>query len=59
MHDLPTDPVQHEVGRMSVSESQNVTDHGHDGQGASVIGASLEPNLGLSSPRFVGFGIDL
>ena len=57
MHDLSTDPIQHEIRRMSIPKSQNVTNHGHNGQGASVIGAPLEPNLELASPHSLDLGL--
>lgn len=49
--DLAGDAVEHEVAGVPVAEAEDVADHGHDGEGAGVVGATLEPGLG-------GFGFE-
>jgi len=34
------------LGGLPVSQSQDVAHHGHDGQGAGVVGPPVEPHLG-------------
>ena len=45
MHDLASDTIKHEIGRMSVAQTKNVANHGHDSERARVVGTSVEPCL--------------
>jgi hypothetical protein len=48
--DLAGNPVQHQVTRVAIAETQNIPDHGHDGKRARVVGTAIEPRL-----RTLGF----
>mmetsp|Transcript_38512 Transcript_38512/g.53470 ORF Transcript_38512/g.53470 Transcript_38512/m.53470 type:complete len:204 (+) Transcript_38512:646-1257(+) len=45
VQDLARVPIQHQVAWVSVAEAEEVADHAHHGQGASVVGAAVEPNF--------------
>ena len=45
VNDLAADAVQHEVGRVAVTQSQHVPYHAHDSQRSRVIGSPIKPNL--------------
>lgn len=46
VHNLARDSVEHQVRRVAVTQSENVSNHGHDAQRARVICAALQPGLG-------------
>ena len=41
--DLASDSVEHQVGWMSVAQTKDISDHGHDSQRARVIGSAAKP----------------
>ena len=41
--DLSSDAVKHEVRRVTVAQTQNVANHGHDTERSRVVCSSLEP----------------
>jgi hypothetical protein len=43
--DLAGDPVQHQVTRVAIAETQDVTDHGHDGERACIVCAAIKPGF--------------
>ena len=43
---FPRAAVQHQVGRMSVAQAEDVAHDRHDGQGPRIICATFEPGLG-------------
>ena len=45
VNDLAADAVQHEVGRVAVTQPQHVPHHAHDCQRSRVVGTPIEPNL--------------
>ena len=51
VHDLAVDAVEHQVAGVPVPQAEDVADHAHDGEGARVVCAALEPGL-------AGFGLE-
>jgi len=45
VHNLATDATKHQVGRMSVTQAENVTHHRHHCQRPRVVGTSVKPYL--------------
>ena len=43
--DLAGDTVQHQVTRVAITETQDVTDHGHDGERTRVVCAAIKPGF--------------
>jgi hypothetical protein len=44
--DFSGDAIEHEIGRVAIAETEDVAHHGHDGERARVVGATVEPSLG-------------
>lgn len=45
MDDPSTQSIHQQVRGMTISESEDVSDHGHDGEGTTVVAATVEPGL--------------
>ena len=45
VHNLAGDPVQHQVGRMAITKTEDITDHGHYGERACVIRTTIKPRF--------------
>jgi len=55
VHDLAAHAVEHEVRRMSVAEAEDVADHRHDSEGASVVCATIKPSLKKYGVRLTNY----
>lgn len=44
---LPREAIKHEIGRMTIPESQDVANHAHHGKRARVARAPLQPRLAI------------
>lgn len=45
VHDLAGDPVEHKIGRMAISQTEDIADHGHNCERSGVICAPIKPSL--------------
>jgi hypothetical protein len=45
VHNFTGDAVKHEVGGMSVAQTEDIANHGHDRKGACVVGTPVEPGF--------------
>ncbi len=54
--DAIRDGVEHQIARMSVAETEDVAEHGHDSEGADVRSAAIEPRFSIRAlhPHEVG-----
>jgi hypothetical protein len=43
--DPPTESIHQQIGGMTISESEDVPDHGHDSEGTAIVAATVEPCL--------------
>jgi hypothetical protein len=51
VHNLAGDAIEHKVGRMAIAQTENVADHGHDGERSGIVSTAIEP-------CFRGFGFE-
>jgi hypothetical protein len=45
MDDLAGVSIQHEIRRMPIAQSENITDHRHDGKGTRVVRSPSKPGF--------------
>ena len=47
VQDLSASAVECKVGRVAIAQAQHIAHHGHDGKGASVVRAAVQPHLAV------------
>jgi hypothetical protein len=47
MYDFSCISLEHDIGRMSIAQSQYIADYGHSGQTAGVVVPGFDPGLAI------------